>query len=121
MATFMSATTLTTTSARSVKVQELARASPAASVFASMGRIYGLMMSESDAKRMVDAWRRANKWAVPYWSGLEETYMRAMRNKGREFTIGASHIYLMDCIFGMPFRLAVCYVILSPASMRRAT
>jgi DNA polymerase bacteriophage-type len=78
------------------KVQELACGfAGGVGAFASMGRIYGLLMSESDAKRMVDAWRRANKWAVPYWSGLEDTYMRAMRNKGREFKIGRV-TYLFD-------------------------
>ncbi len=42
------------------KVQELACGfAGGVGAFASMGRIYGLMMSESDAKRMVDAWRRA--------------------------------------------------------------
>jgi DNA polymerase len=76
-----------------------------------MGRIYGLLMSESDAKRMVDAWRRANKWAVPYWSGLEETYMRAMRNKGREFTIGRV-TYLFDGLhlwYALPSGRVLCY------------
>jgi hypothetical protein len=29
------------------------------------------------------------------------------------------HIYLTDCIFGMRFRLAVCYVILSSVSTRK--
>jgi hypothetical protein len=79
--------------------------------FASMGRIYGLLMSESDAKRMVDAWRRANKWAVPYWSGLEDTYMRAMRNKGREFTIGRV-TYLFDGLhlwYALPSGRVLCY------------
>jgi DNA polymerase len=79
--------------------------------FASMGRIYGLLMSESDAKRMVDAWRRANKWAVPYWAGLEDTYMRAMRNKNREFTVGRV-TYLFDGLhlwYALPSRRVLCY------------
>ena len=94
------------------KVQELACGfAGGVGAFASMGRIYGLMMSESDAKRMVDAWRRANKWAVPYWSGLEETYMRAMRNKGREFTIGRV-TYLFDGLhlwYALPSGRVLCY------------
>jgi DNA polymerase len=79
--------------------------------FASMGRIYGLLMSESDARRMVDAWRRANSWAVPYWSGLEEAYMRAMRNKGREFTVGRV-TYLFDGLhlwYALPSGRVLCY------------
>jgi DNA polymerase bacteriophage-type len=94
------------------KVQELACGfAGGVGAFASMGRIYGLVMSESDAKRMVDAWRRANQWAVPYWSGLEETYMRAMRNKNREFTIGRI-TYLFDGLhlwYALPSGRVLCY------------
>ena len=94
------------------KVQELACGfAGGVGAFASMGRIYGLMMSESDAKRMVDAWRRANKWAVPYWSGLEETYMRAMRNKNREFSVGRI-TYLFDGLhlwYALPSGRVLCY------------
>jgi DNA polymerase bacteriophage-type len=94
------------------KVQELACGfAGGVGAFASMGRIYGLMMSESDAKRMVDAWRRANKWAVPYWSGLEDTYMRAMRNKNREFTVGRI-TYLFDGLhlwYALPSGRVLCY------------
>jgi len=77
----------------------------------SMGRIYGLTMAESDAKRMVDAWRRANSWAVPYWSALEEAYLRAMRNKNREFTAGRV-TYLFDGLhlpYALPSGRALCY------------
>jgi DNA polymerase len=94
------------------KVQELACGfAGGVGAFASMGRIYGLMMSESDAKRMVDAWRWANKWAVPYWSGLEETYMRAMRNKNREFSVGRI-TYLFDGLhlwYALPSGRVLCY------------
>ena len=94
------------------KVQELACGfAGGVGAFASMGRIYGLLMSESDAKRMVDAWRRANKWAVPYWSGLEDTYMRAMRNKNREFTTGRV-TYLFDGLhlwYALPSGRVLCY------------
>jgi DNA polymerase len=94
------------------KVQELACGfAGGVGAFASMGRIYGLLMSESDAKRMVDAWRRANKWAVPYWSGLEETYMRAMRNKNREFSVGRI-TYLFDGLhlwYALPSGRVLCY------------
>jgi hypothetical protein len=36
-------------------------------------------------RRMVDAWRRANPWSVPYWQP-RSAYTRAMRNKGHEFS-----------------------------------
>jgi DNA polymerase len=94
------------------KVQELACGfAGGVGAFASMGRIYGLIMSESNAKRMVDAWRRANKWAVPYWAGLEETYMRAMRNKNCEFTTGRI-TYLFDGLhlwYALPSGRVLCY------------
>jgi DNA polymerase bacteriophage-type len=56
--------------------------------FASMGRNYGILLPESDVRRTVDNWRRANQWAVQYWQQLESAYTRAMRHKGHEFTAG---------------------------------
>jgi DNA polymerase len=94
------------------KVQELACGfAGGVGAFASMGRVYGVSLPESDAKRMVDAWRRANKWAVPYWSSLEDTYMRAMRNKNREFTTGRV-TYLFDGLhlwYALPSGRVLCY------------
>ena len=63
--------------------------------FAAMGRGYGILMSESDAQRIVNAWRRANPWALRYWGALENAYMRAMRNPGHEFSAGRV-TYLYD-------------------------
>jgi DNA polymerase len=78
------------------KVQELACGfGGGVGAFASMGRIYGLVMSEPDAKRMVDGWRRANPWAVQFWDALEHAYVSAMRHKGKEFTAGRI-TYLFD-------------------------
>lgn len=56
--------------------------------FAAMGRNYGIILPESDARRTVNAWRRANPWAVAYWQDLEEAYTRALRNPNTEFTAG---------------------------------
>lgn len=56
--------------------------------FAAMGRIYGIHLSESEARRIVDLWRRANPWAVPFWSDLEHAYTRAVRNPGVPFKAG---------------------------------
>jgi len=63
--------------------------------FAAMGRNYGVVLPESDARKTVDAWRRANPWAVQYWQELETAYTRAMRNPGYEFTAGRV-TYLFD-------------------------
>ena len=79
--------------------------------FAAMGRAYGVHLPESDAKRMVDAWRRANPWSVPYWQDLEEAYTRAMRNKGHEFSVGRV-TYLFDgqhLWYALPSGRVLCY------------
>jgi DNA polymerase len=68
-------------------------------------------MSESDAQRTVDAWRRANQWAVRYWQELETGYMIAMRNKGREIVAGRV-TYLYDgqhLWYALPSGRILCY------------
>lgn len=79
--------------------------------FAAMGRNYGIILTESDAKRTVDAWRRANQWAVNYWQSLESAYTRAMRNKGKEFSAGRV-TYLYDGVhlwYALPSGRILCY------------
>jgi len=78
------------------KVQELALGySGGAGAFASMARIYGLEMPEHQIKRMINGWRVANPWMMPYGQELERAYMSAMRHKGREFSAGRV-TYLFD-------------------------
>ena len=79
--------------------------------FSAMGRAYGLTMTESDAQRTVDAWRRANQWAVRYWQELETGYMIAMRNKGKEIVAGRV-TYLFDGLhlwYALPSGRILCY------------
>jgi DNA polymerase len=94
------------------KVQELACGfAGGVGAFAAMGRAYGISLPEPVAKRMVDGWRRANTWAVPYWTALEESYTRAMRNKGREFKAGRI-TYLYDGLhlwYALPSGRILCY------------
>ena len=94
------------------KVQELACGfAGGIGAFAAMGRVYGVHLPESDAKRMVDAWRRANTWSVPYWQKLEEAYTRAMRNKGHEFSVGRV-TYMYDgqhLWYALPSGRVLCY------------
>jgi DNA polymerase len=94
------------------KVQELACGfGGSIGAFAAMGRVYGVHLPESDAKRMVDAWRRANPWSVPYWQALEEAYTRAMRNKGHEFSVGRV-TYMYDgqhLWYALPSGRVLCY------------
>ena len=94
------------------KVQELACGfAGGVGAFAAMGRAYGVQLTEFESKRMVDAWRRANPWSVPYWQNLEETYTRAMRNKGHEFSVGRV-TYLFDgqhLWYALPSARVLCY------------
>ena len=94
------------------KVQELACGfAGGIGAFAAMGRAYGVNLPESEAKRMVDAWRRANPWSVPYWQSLEEAYTRAMRNKGHEFSVGRV-TYMYDgqhLWYALPSGRVLCY------------
>lgn len=78
------------------KVQELALGfSGGVGAFASMARIYGLEMSEHQIKRMINGWRIANPWCIPYGQDLERAYMSALRHKGHEFSAGRV-TYLFD-------------------------
>jgi DNA polymerase len=94
------------------KVQELALGfAGGVGAFASMGRNYGVHIGEAQARRIVDAWRRANPWSVPFWADLEEAYTRAMRNKGHEFTAGRV-AYLYDgqhLWYALPSGRVLCY------------
>jgi DNA polymerase len=94
------------------KVQELACGfAGGVGAFAAMGRAYGISLPEPVAKRMVDGWRRANPWSVPYWSALEEAYTRAMRNKGFEFSAGRV-TYMFDgqhLWYALPSARVLCY------------
>jgi len=94
------------------KVQELALGfAGGVGAFAAMGRAYGVHIGEAQARRIVDAWRRANPWSVPFWQDLEEAYTRAMRNKGHEFTAGRV-TYLYDgqhLWYALPSGRVLCY------------
>lgn len=94
------------------KVQELACGfAGGIGAFAAMGRVYRVDLPEPDARRMVDAWRRANQWAVGFWQALEQQYTRAMRNKGQEFTAGRV-TYLFDGLhlwYSLPSGRVLCY------------
>lgn len=94
------------------KVQELALGfSGGIGAFAAMGRAYGIVLPESDARRMVDGWRRANPWAMTYWQDLEAAYMRALRNKNHPIQVGRI-TYLFDGThlwYALPSGRVLCY------------
>jgi DNA polymerase len=93
-------------------VQELALGySGGAGAFSSMARIYGLHMPEHQIKRMINGWRVANPWMMPYGQDLERAYMSAMRHKGYEFSAGRV-TYLFDGIhlwYILPSGRVLCY------------
>jgi DNA polymerase len=112
-ATFHKSVTDITNDERQIgKVQELACGfAGGVGAFAAMGRAYGILLPEPEAKRMVNGWRLANPWAVPYWSELEEAYTRAMRHKNREFTVGRV-TYMYDGLhlwYALPSGRVLCY------------
>jgi DNA polymerase len=94
------------------KVQELACGfAGGVGAFASMGRIYNVIMTESDSRKMVDGWRRANPWSVNYWTGLERAYTGAMRHPGKEISAGRV-TYLFDkqhLWYALPSGRVLCY------------
>jgi len=79
--------------------------------FSALGRNYGVFMPESDSRRILDAWRRANPWAVRYWGKLEEAYTRALRNPGREFTAGrVTYLFQGQHLwYALPSGRILCY------------
>lgn len=79
--------------------------------FSAMGRVYGVHMPEHEAKRTVDLWRRANPWAVPFWSDLEFAYISAIRCPGEVFTAGRVQ-YMMQgehLWYALPSGRVLCY------------
>lgn len=94
------------------KVQELACGyGGGVGAFASMGRIYGVNLPEADSRRMVDAWRRANPWAVHYWQALESAYLRAMKHPKSEFKAGRVAYYFdgQHLWYALPSGRILCY------------
>ena len=94
------------------KVQELACGfAGGVGAFAAMGRVYGVVMAESDSLRMVNAWRRANPWSVPYWQDLERAYTAALRYPGREFSAGRVTYYYdrQHLWYILPSSRVLCY------------
>jgi DNA polymerase len=79
--------------------------------FAAMGRAYNIKMPEAEARRTVEAWRRANGWAVRYWSNLEWAYNAAMRNPGEHiktarvtYCFNGQHLW-----YALPSGRILCY------------
>ena len=94
------------------KVQELALGFlGGAGAFEVFARVYGVRLTDAEVKRAVDGWRRANPWAQAHGQQLESAYLRAMRNKGHEFSAGRV-VYLFDgqtLWYALPSGRVLCY------------
>jgi DNA polymerase len=94
------------------KVQELALGFlGGAGAFEVFGRAYGIRLSVSEVSKAVEGWRRANPWAQAHGQQLEGAYLRAMRNKGFEFSAGRI-VYLFDgqtLWYSLPSGRVLCY------------
>jgi DNA polymerase len=79
--------------------------------FAAMGKVYNVVLPENEAKKTVDAWRKANPWAVKMWRDVENTAAGAMRNKGYEFqALKATYLYDGQHLWYMlPSGRVLCY------------
>ena len=94
------------------KVQELACGfAGGVGAFAAMGRVYGINMPEDEARRMVNAWRLANKWSIPFWNDIEMAYTRALARPGEIFSAGrikylfrGQHLW-----YALPSGRVLCY------------
>lgn len=94
------------------KVQELACGfAGGVGAFAAMGRVYSVVMAESEARRMVNAWRLANPWSVPYWQDLERAYTAALRYPGDEYSAGRVTYYYdgQHLWYILPSGRVLCY------------
>jgi DNA polymerase len=78
---------------------------------AAMAKGYGLKFSESEAKRIVNLWRRANPWAPEMWRRAEDTYRRAMRNPEHTFTANrVTYMYDRQHLwYALPSGRVLCY------------
>jgi len=94
------------------KVQELACGfAGGVGAFAAMGRVYGINMPEDEARRMVNAWRLANKWSVPFWNDIEMAYTRALGRQDEIFSAGRiKYLFRGEHLwYALPSGRVLCY------------
>ena len=68
--------------------------------FQSMARAYGVFIDDEHADQIKVAWRRANPWAVRWWSALEDAAKRAVRNPTVMMEVGrVRYVCINDTLF----------------------
>jgi DNA polymerase len=75
--------------------------------FDAMARAYGIRMPQEEAKRMVNLWRNANRWAPAFWGSLERSYLTAMRQRGHQidrYIFQGDHLWYV-----LPSGRVLCY------------
>jgi DNA polymerase len=70
----------------------------------SMAASYRIHLEDAEARRLVDAWRAANPWAVEFWSDLWSAAMSAWETPGAVTTAGRiAFVYRTDYLGGTLF------------------
>ena len=68
-------------------------------------------MNENEIRRIVNAWRRANPWAVNQWRDMEAAAFRAVRNRGSEINVNRITYYYdgKHLWYALPSGRILCY------------
>jgi len=72
-----------------------------AKAFAGMARGYGVIVTNSEAETVKEAWRMANPWAVDMWAQCQRAAFSAVRYPTERFTAGrVSYLAVEDILAG---------------------
>lgn len=72
----------------------------AVGAFQAMAKNYKLTLDDNFVLSVVGKWRRANKWAVKFWTQLEHAAVRAVRYPETVFTAGRIRYIYVPAILG---------------------
>ena len=68
--------------------------------YRAMARGYGMRVTNEDAKRIVDGWRDANKWAKRFWYGTLDAAKNAIKNPGVYYASGRLRYVFNSALMG---------------------
>ena len=70
--------------------------------FMSMAKVYGVHLVEAEVKKVADAWREKNQWALDFGDSLEHAAQSAILYPGRSYSAGrVSYRYDPDALDGI--------------------